>query len=249
MDSLIHIAVVDDDPDIRDVISTYLTEEGYSVSACMSGDEMWAALDGRPAQLVILDVRLNAENGFEIAKALRAKSGIGIIMLTAKADVVDRVVGLEVGADDYVVKPFHLRELAARVKSVLRRRTPLGDAGATESAHAGQDMPEGGPVLCFAGWRLDEGRRQLLGPDGCEAELTAGEFGLLVALLTRPQRALSRDQLLDFARGRNATLFDRSIDVQIGRLRRKIEVDPKKPSIIKTVRGAGYMLAVNVQRS
>ncbi|MGE4217859.1 MAG: response regulator [Alphaproteobacteria bacterium] len=247
MDSQIHIAVVDDDPDIREVISTYLSEEGYCVSACVSGDELWTALDGRPAELVILDVRLNAENGFEIAKALRSKSDIGIIMLTAKADVVDRVVGLEVGADDYVVKPFHLRELAARVKSVLRRRTPPGEAGSTETSSLNQDTPHEGSVLRFADWKLDEDRRQLSGPDG-DVDLTAGEFDLLVALVTHPQRALSRDQLLDFARGRSATLFDRSIDVQIGRLRRKIEVDPKKPAIIKTVRGAGYMLAVNVQR-
>lgn len=250
MDSSIHIAVVDDDPDIREVIFTYLSEEGYDVSACVSGDEMWAALDSRPAELVILDVRLKTENGFELAKALRSKSDIGIIMLTAKADVVDRVVGLEVGADDYVVKPFHLRELAARVKSVLRRRTPAGEApiDATPPT-ASEPMPlEEGPSLRFAGWRLDEDRRQLFSPDGQEVDLTAGEFDLLVALVTHPQRALTRDQLLDFARGRNATLFDRSVDVQVGRLRRKIEVDPKKPAIIKTVRGAGYMLAANVQR-
>jgi len=248
LENPIHIAVVDDDPDIREVISSYLAEEGYTVSVCVSGDEMWTALDNRPAELVILDVRLKAENGFELAKALRSKSDIGIIMLTAKADVVDRVVGLEVGADDYVVKPFHLRELAARVKSVLRRRIVVGDGGGTEPA-AAPDAPDDRPVLRFAGWKLDEERRQLTGPEGDEVELTAGEFDLLVALVTHPQRALTRDQLLDFARGRSATLFDRSIDVQIGRLRRKIEVDAKKPAIIKTVRGAGYMLAVNVQRS
>lgn len=237
-----HILVVDDDPEVRDVINEYLTEEGYRVSLTGDGQAMQKVLEQGPVDLVILDVRLPGEDGLTLAAELRRRTEAGIIMLSRKGELVDRVAGLEVGADDYVAKPFHLRELLARVRSVLRRREP---PPAQEGSEAGGTSA---PRLRFAGFELDRHKRLLLSPDGKPVDLSAGEFDLLLAFLERPKRALSRDQLLDIARGRDAALFDRSIDVQVGRLRRKIEANPRRPELIKTVRGVGYMFDSDIQR-
>lgn len=237
MNQLHHIHVVDDDPDIRSLIQEYLEGEGFRVTTAEDGAQMQIVLDKTPADLVILDVRLPGESGLDIALRLRRTTDIPIIMLSEKDDVVDRVTGLELGADDYVPKPFHLRELLARIRSLLRRMDAAGEAasGNEAGAESGEDK------IVFSGWILNTQRRELFSPDGEEIELSAGEFNLLEAFAQRPNRILSRDQLLDIVYNREANLFDRSIDVQIGRLRRKIEIDPKKPALIKTVRGVGYM--------
>lgn len=232
-----HVHVVDDDPDIRSLIQEYLEGEGFRVTTAGDGAQMQTVLDESPADLVILDVRLPGESGLDIALRLRKITDIPIIMLSEKDDVVDRVTGLEIGADDYVPKPFHLRELLARIRSLLRRMDAAGgSAPETESAADSAERK-----IEFSGWILNTQRRELFSPAGDAIELSAGEFNLLEAFAQRPNRILSRDQLLDIVYNREANLFDRSIDVQIGRLRRKIEIDPKKPALIKTIRGAGYM--------
>jgi len=233
-----HIHIVDDDPDIRSLVREYLTDEGFRVTTAGDATQMRSVLENDPADLVILDVRLPGESGLDIAMRLRQTTDIPIIMLSEKDDVVDRVAGLELGADDYVPKPFHLRELLARIRSLLRRLEQ--DAEPADEEPASGDAA--GESLRFSGWILNVHRRELFSPDGEAIELSAGEFNLLTAFAQRPNRILSRDQLLDIVYNREANLFDRSIDVQIGRLRRKIEIDPKRPMLIKTVRGAGYML-------
>lgn len=236
-----HILVVDDDPEIRDVIDEYLTEEGFQVSLAADGQAMQKALDEGPVDLVILDVRLPGEDGLSLASELRQRSRAGIIILSRKSDLVDRVAGLEVGADDYIAKPFHLRELLARVRSVLRRKSCRPRQLDTDAAEGQAGK------LRFADYELDRRKRLLVDPKGRPVDLSAGEFDLLLAFVEHPKRALSRDRILDFASGREATPFDRSIDVQVGRLRRKIEPNPRRPELIKTIRGVGYMLDVDVQ--
>jgi len=240
-DSL-HILVVDDDPEILDIVRDYLGEEGFRVSAVASGAEMHQVLAAAPVDLVILDVRLAGENGFDLAKEIRQASDAGIIMLSRKDDVVDRVAGLEVGADDYIAKPFHLRELLARTRSVLRRRAAGSDASEVETATEATATR-----YRFGGWELDQRSRVLLSPTAKPIELSSGEFDLLVAFLEHPKETLSRDRLLDLTRGVRAAQYDRSIDVQVGRLRRKIEIDPPRPAMIKTVRGAGYRFSLDVE--
>jgi len=235
-----HILVVDDDAEIRDVIHEYLNDEGFRVSLAADGTAMTQVLDQGPVDLVILDVHLPGEDGLTLAARLRQDSQAGIIMLSRKDDLVDRVAGLEVGADDYVAKPFELRELLARVRSVLRRRS--SDVVSAE-ARPVEDSPR---KLRFSGFELDRDTRLVLGADGQPIDLSAGEFDLLLTFLEHPKRALTRDQILDYAHGREAALFDRSIDVQVGRLRRKIEANARRPELIKTVRGVGYMLDVDV---
>lgn len=241
MSAAAHILVVDDDREIRDLLSRFLTKHGYRVSAAADGRAMRKVLADAAIDLVILDVMLPGEDGLSLCRGLRASSSVPIVMLTAVGEDVDRIVGLEIGADDYVPKPFNPRELLARIRAVLRRAGPAagGLSGARQADAA---------ALTFAGWRLDLDRRELTSADGTLVPLSAGEFGLLAALALHPQRVLSRDQLLDLARGRGANAFDRSIDVQISRLRRKIEDDPRVPTLIKTVRGGGYMLAAEVRR-
>ena len=190
--------------------------------------------DGR-FDLIVLDLMLPGEDGLSICRRLRAATRIPIVMLTAVAEDTDRIIGLEIGADDYLTKPFNPRELLARIRAVLRR------------AEAPLPHPEGS-TLVFAGWRLDPARRELRDPDGVLVELTAGGFDLLAAFVARPRRVLSRDRLLDLTKGRDAQPFDRSIDVQVSRLRRKIEADPKKPEVIKTVRSGGYIFTLPVER-
>jgi two-component system OmpR family response regulator len=240
MDGTPHLLVVDDDREIRDLLTRFLRQHGFRVTAAADGRRMHEALaDGR-FDLVVLDLMLPGEDGLSLCRRLRAESDLPVIMLTAMGEETDRIVGLELGADDYLAKPFNPRELLARIRAVLRR--PRGAAGPGTGA-AGE---EAGAVLAFDGWRLDVGRRELRRADGTLVTLTAGEFDLLLALAERPGRVLSRDQLLDLTRGREAQPFDRSVDVQLSRLRRKIEDDPREPRLIKTVRGGGYVFAARL---
>jgi DNA-binding response OmpR family regulator len=234
-----HILVVDDQKEICDVVQEYLTGEGYRVSTANDGNGMRRALGQSHVDLVILDLMLPGEDGLTLARGLRDESGIGIIILTGRGETVDRIIGLEMGADDYLPKPFHLRELLARVKSVLRRvQSRTGELGQTARSHAQ-----------FAGWSLDLSSRELMSPAGEEVRLTTGEFDLLAAFVNNPNQVLSRDRLLDLARNREAGPFDRTIDVQVGRLRRKLEEDPQNPTLIKTVRGSGYIFTPSVDMS
>ena len=238
MDSSPHLLVIDDDREIRDLLARFLSKHGYRVTAAKDAREARRCLaDGR-IDLVILDVMMPGEDGLTLCRDLRAKLATPIIMLTAMGEDTDRIVGLEMGADDYLPKPFNPRELLARIKAVLRRANALPPV----------DPEERGKLLRFAGWTLDLGRRRLESPAGTPIELSTGEYELLVALAERPQRVLNRDQLLDLARGRAAIPFDRSIDVQVSRLRRKIEADSRNPQLIQTVWGGGYMLAAEVRR-
>lgn len=231
-----HILVVDDDPDLREMLGAWLTQEGYRVSAAPDGLGLRRQMAMEAVDLVLLDLVLPGEDGLSLTRFLREHTHTSIIILTGKGDILDRIIGLEVGADDYVTKPFDLRELLARIKSVLRRtgRRP---------ARAG---PDG--AIEFAGWRLDMVCRQLLSPQGREVPLTTGEFDLLSVFVRYPNRVLSRDELLQILRHRPASPDDRSIDVQIGRLRRKIESRPDHPVLVKTVRGAGYIFTPPVAR-
>ncbi|HEV8679382.1 MAG TPA: response regulator [Stellaceae bacterium] len=232
-----HILIVDDEQEICDLVEEYLTGEGYRVSTAHDGAGMRRVLGQGPADLVILDLMLPGEDGLTLARALRSESGIGIIILTGRGETVDRIIGLEMGADDYLPKPFHLRELLARVKSVLRRvhgRTSEAPRSARSRVR-------------FAGWHLDLSSRELLSPAGQEVRLTTGEFDLLAAFVNNANQVLSRDRLLDLARNREAGPFDRTIDVQVGRLRRKLDDDPQNPSLIKTVRGSGYIFTPAIE--
>ena len=231
-----HILVVDDHREIRDLVSRALAKDGFRVSAAADGRAMRKVLaDGR-IDLILLDLMLPGEDGLSLCRALRAESNIPIIMLTAKGDEVDRVVGLEMGADDYLAKPFGSRELIARIKAVLRRSRDKPEKTADRRPKRYR----------FDRWRLDTGARELLREDGVTVPLSTGEYDLLLALVERPQRVLNRDQLLDLARGRSANALDRSIDTQISRLRKKLEWDPGEPKIIKTVWGGGYMFTPEV---
>jgi two-component system, OmpR family, response regulator len=234
-----HILVVDDQQEICDVVKDYLTGEGYLVSMAHDGAGMRRVLGQSQIDLVILDLMLPGEDGLSLARELRSESGIGIIILTGRGETVDRIIGLEMGADDYLPKPFHLRELLARVKSVLRRVQSRIEE--VPPAAAGRAR------VRFSGWSLDLSSRELLSPDGGEVRLTTGEFDLLAAFVSNANQVLSRDRLLDLARNREAGPFDRTIDVQVGRLRRKLEDDPQNPTMIKTVRGSGYIFTPAVE--
>ena len=229
------IIVVDDEPEIRSILTEYLGGHGFTVRAAAGGQELRQLLAEAPADIVILDVAMPGEDGLTLARFLRSQSGgVGIVMLTAAGELVDRVVGLELGADDYITKPFDLREVLARVRSLARRL-----AGAPARAERPAELQ---PHEIRVGRRiLDTSSRRLREPDGTEIPLTAMEFDLLHALASRPNRVLTRDQLLDLAHGRGPEPFDRSIDIRIARIRRKVEDNPAKPSVIKTVRGVGYV--------
>jgi two-component system OmpR family response regulator len=227
-----HILIVDDHREIRDLVSRALIKEGFRVSTAADGRAMQKVMaDGR-IDLILLDLMLPGEDGLSLCRTLRAESNVPIIMLTAKGEEVDRVIGLEMGADDYLSKPFGSRELIARIKAVLRRSRE------TMSKRDSELKPKS---YHFDRWGLDTGARALLRDDGVTVPLSTGEFDLLIALVERPQRVLNRDQLLDLARGRSAAGLDRSIDTQVSRLRKKLEIDPGDPQIIKTVWGGGYM--------
>jgi two-component system OmpR family response regulator len=233
-----HLLVVDDDREIRALLSRLLTRRGYRVTVAREEKEMQRVLLSSRVDLVILDIMLPGKDGLTLCRELRGSKPLPIIMLTARGEATDRVIGLEVGADDYLAKPFDVRELEARIRAVLRRSSGPGTLF----------NGEGDSIFIFAGWRLDARQRHLLSPEGALVDLTSGEFDLLLAFAERPQRVLSRDQLLDIAHGRDATSLDRSIDVQVSRLRRKIETDPKAPELIKTVRSGGYVFTPLVER-
>jgi two-component system OmpR family response regulator len=243
MESSPHLLIVDDDREIRELLSRFLRKHGFRVSVAVDGREMRKALADRAIDLVVLDLMLPGEDGLSLCRRLRSDSNLPVIMLTAMGEEIDRIVGLEMGADDYLAKPFNPRELLARIKAVLRR------VGAS-LAHAGEVAgQEAAMRVRFDGWTLDLSKRELISPSGVLVPMSGGEFALLAAFVAHPQRVLSRDQLLDFARGRDAQPFDRSIDVQVSRLRRKIESDPREPALIKTVRGGGYLFAAKVERA
>lgn len=231
------VAVVDDEPEIRETIQEYLEMNGLEVLTAGDGVALRALVDERPLDLVLLDINMPGENGLSLARFLREHTKVGIIMLTAAGSVVDRVVGLEMGADDYIPKPVDLRELLARVRAVLRR------SGRGETAAAPAQGDSDGDAVRFCGFTLDLATHKLYGPDGHEIVLTSMEFDLLRAFVEHPNRVLSRDQLLEMAHHRSWEPFDRSIDIRIARLRRKLERDPGKPALIKTVRGAGYLFS------
>jgi len=237
----VHIAVLDDEADITRLLATYLQTHGYRVSQAHAGSTLLRLMADDPPQLVLLDLGLPGEDGFSIARQLREHWQCGLVIVTGRGDAVDKVVGLEIGADDYVTKPFELRELLARIKAVLRR-TLTAPAAAVES---NADLPS--RRYRFIDWELDVAARRLLDPTGREVALTGGEFDLLSVFVTHPGRVLSRDFLLEQTRGRVAAPFDRTIDVQVGRLRKKLEADVDDPQIIKSVRGAGYILVAPVQ--
>ncbi len=229
MDSISRIAVVEDDPEISRMMVSYMHDHGFEVSAARSGRDLDRVMSDSKIDCVILDVGLPGEDGLSICRRLRGKSSVPIIMVTGRGSDTDRIVGLELGADDYLPKPFNPRELLARVRAVMRRSVP------TEAAPV--ETPQ---TLMFEGWRLDMARRQLFAPDGTPRSLTSGEFNVLALFCQHSRKVLSRDDLLEMLHGRAAAVFDRSIDVQISRLRRKIETNLKDPSFIKTVRYGGY---------
>ncbi len=234
-----HILVVDDHREIRDLVSRALSKEGFRVSLAADGRAMRKALADSRIDLILLDLMLPGEDGLSLCRAVRAESRVPIIMLTAKGEEVDRVVGLEMGADDYLPKPFGSRELIARIRAVLRRAQ-------AEPATVGVGEPK--RRYRFDRWTLDTEARELVRDDGVTVPLSTGEYDLLIVLVERPNRVLNRDQLLDLARGRAAHVLDRSIDTQVSRLRRKLEADLGNPSIIKTVWGGGYIFTPTVVR-
>jgi two-component system OmpR family response regulator len=237
MARLPHILVVEDDRDISALVARYLRANDCRVTLASSGRELDRHFDTSTIDLIVLDLMLPGENGLSLCKRLRARSKVPIIMLTAKGDEVDRILGLEMGADDYLSKPFNPRELLARIRAVLRR---------SQAAAAGP-AAGGARALRFLGWRLDRILREVRDPHGARVALTDAEFALLQAFCDRPQRVLSRDQLLELTQGRTAAAFERSIDILVSRLRRKLESNPHDPSIIKTVRSGGYLFTPAVE--
>ncbi len=237
METMPHLLIVDDDREIRDLLGRFLERERFRVSLARDGREARRAFINRHFQLVVLDLMLPGESGLELARWLRSDTKVPIIMLTAMSEEPDRIIGLELGADDYVTKPFNPRELAARIRAVLRR---------VNDPERGREPPA--MIYRFGGWVLETARRRLINPDAVDVALTGGEYELLLAMLERPNRVLTRDMLLDLLRGRQAGPFDRAIDVAVSRLRRKLEDDGRNAQLIKTVRGGGYVLSVQVER-
>jgi two-component system OmpR family response regulator len=231
-----HVLVVDDDADIRDLLRDYLQKNGYRVTVAADGRAMWAAFNAARPDIVVLDVMLPGDDGLTLCRDLRARSQLPIIMLTARGEETDRIVGLELGADDYLPKPFNPRELIARIKSILRRTRTLPE----------NLQPEEAQRLRFAGWMLEVATRNLHSPARVVVPLSGTEFRLLRIFLAHPNRVLTRDQLIDLMLSRDATPFDRSIDVQVSRLRHRLDDNAAQPAIIKTVRGQGYVLAAAV---
>ncbi|HEY5800002.1 MAG TPA: response regulator [Burkholderiaceae bacterium] len=238
MDTISTILIVDDDRDIRSLLADYLETNGYRTHTAENGVAMWKMLEEARPDLIVLDLNMPGEDGLTLCRKLRATSTLPVIMLTARSEPLDRILGLEMGADDYLPKPFEPRELLARVRSVLRRShampSNLGTGG------------EGEKAMRFAGWVLDVTARHLLNPDGTVIMLSGAEFRLLRVFLEHPNRVLNRDQLMNMTQQRDADPFDRSIDIQISRLRQKLGEDARSPQIIKTVRNGGYVLSVQV---
>ncbi|MEG8024136.1 response regulator [Sphingomonas aurantiaca] len=238
MGDMPHLLLVDDERSIREPLAAYLTKQGFRVTQAGDAESARTRLTAYAIDLVILDIMMPGEDGLSLCRHIAATSDVPVILLTARTEETDRIIGLEMGADDYVVKPFSPRELATRVKVILRRATAGG---------ARQHAPEAN-AYAFAGWVLKSGERALVDREGVSVPLSTGEYNLLLALVTRPRRVLTRDQLLDLTQGREAAAFDRAIDNQVSRLRRKIEADAKTPELIKTVWGGGYTLAAEVTR-
>ncbi len=232
-----HILLVDDDKEIRTLLGDYLQKNEFKVTSVADGKAMQAVLDKEAVSLIVLDLMLPGEDGLVLCRNIRAKSEVPVMMLTAKGDDMDRIVGLEMGADDYLAKPFNPRELLARIKSILRRAKVMPEGL----------KPEEASVVRFSGWRLDTLSRQLTSPDGVAVPLSGAEYRLLRVFVDHANRVLNRDQLMDFCRGRELFPFDRSIDVQVSRLRQRLGDDAKEPKLIKTIRGEGYMLAAKVE--
>jgi len=240
MENIAHILVVDDDREIRQLVGDYLRQNGYRVRLAADGREMRTALDDAPVDLIVLDLMLPGEDGLALCRTLRATPAtaqLPVLMLTARGDTIDRVVGLEMGADDYLPKPFEPRELLARIRNILRRTQ-----ASPGTAAAGQVVR-----YVFAGWQLDTGLRRLTSPQGVVVPLSGAEFRMLRIFVEHAQRVLNRDQLMDLTKGREADPFDRSIDLQISRLRQKLGDDARAPELIKTVRNEGYVLASRVE--
>ena len=233
-----HILVVDDDADLRQMVADYLNDYDLRVTGAADGPAMRVAIAHEVVDLVLLDLKLPSEDGMNLARELRETSSVPIIILTGRKDDVDRIMGLELGADDYLTKPFNLRELLARIRAILRRTQ------AHPVPHVEGRAPQ---AFRFGRWKLDLRSRRLTSNDGERVELTHAEFALLAAFLGAPERILSREQLLELSRGNDENVFDRSIDVQILRLRRKIESDPSRPKLIRTERGAGYFFNSQVE--
>jgi two-component system OmpR family response regulator len=233
-----HLLLVDDERSIREPLAQYLAKQGFRVTQVGDAEAARTRLGAYAIDLVVLDIMMPGEDGLSLCRYIRATSDTPVILLTARTEETDRIVGLEMGADDYMVKPFSPRELAARIKVVLRRL----QAGGTR-----QHAPDAA-AYAFAGWILKTGERTLVDQEGVAVPLSTGEFNLLHALVTRPRQVLTRDQLLDLTQGREAAAFDRAIDNQVSRLRKKIETDVKNPQLIKTVWGGGYTLATEVTR-
>ncbi|MDD5056435.1 MAG: response regulator [Sideroxydans sp.] len=231
------ILIVDDDADIRSLLADYLGEQGWHISTAQDGAAMQQMLDTTPIDLIVLDLTLPGSDGLTLCRDLRAHSAIPVIMLTARSAPLDRILGLEMGADDYLCKPFEPRELLVRIRNVLRRSSaPMNDASSSSA------------LWHFADWTLDETTRQVQNSQGLVVMLSGGEYRLLKALLERPNRALNRDQLLGLTQGRETDPLDRSIDLHISRLRQKLGDDARQPKLIKTLRNEGYLLAANVKR-
>jgi two-component system OmpR family response regulator len=236
-----HLLIVDDDVRICRMLERYLAREGFTIDLAGDGTQMWAAFHARRPDLVVLDVMLPGVDGLTLARELRSESPVGIIMLTGKSDSVDTIVGLEIGADDYVTKPFENRELLARIRSVLRRTQ--------SAAPAKGDEADSGQTLCFEGWKLDLEQRELITPDGAPAHLTDHEFRLLALLVNHAGTALSRDQILMKLSRRDWNPEDRSVDVSVAKLRKLIERNPSQPRLIRTVRNVGYEFTARVSRA
>ena len=237
MEPISNILIVDDDDEIRLLLADYLGANGYHAFTAQDGVEMEKVLQQERVDLIVLDLNMPGEDGLTLCRKLRARSGMPVIMLTARSEPIDRILGLEMGADDYLPMPFEPRELLARIRSVLRRSHAAADAAADSSLQS---------QMRFAGWTLDLTARHLVDPDGLVIMLSGAEFRLLKVFLEHPNRVLNRDQILNFTHGRDADPFDRSIDIQISRLRQKLNEDARSPQIIKTVRNGGYVLAVPV---
>lgn len=250
----IRLIVVDDDADIRQLLADYLRQYGMEVATAEDGAGLFRELGAHPADLVVLDIMLPGEDGLSLCRRLRGVSPVPVIFLTALDSPTDRIVGLEIGGDDYMVKPFEPRELLARIRTVLRRTGKGGDEFLQAYAGNGGETrqiaePETGRELCFGGWRLDVLSRNLRAPDGVLVNLSDTQYRLLLVFLEHPFQVLSRDQLLNQTQGRDAEPFDRSIDIQVSRLRTRLRDNVRDPVLFKTVRGGGYMLAVDVTAS
>lgn len=234
-----HILVVDDDRDIRELLSDYLQKSGYRATGAASGKAMWSVLHSQHVDLIVLDIMLPGDDGLTLCRQLRndGQHNIPVLMLTARADDSDRILGLEMGADDYLVKPFVARELLARIKAILRR---------TRALPPNLQITEAGRLIAFGDWQLDTSARHLLDHDGIIVALSGAEYRLLRVFLDHPQRVLNRDQLLNLTQGRDAELFERSIDLLVSRLRQRLREDAREPAYIKTVRSEGYVLSVPV---